>query len=140
MYGVGFIIVGNASANSLAFGSFFLQAVGYSDSLQNSARLIAIGTITAVCLLHGMWRKLGIIVNNIFAVTKILILVMIIIIGFASIGGEVFHTDSPAAANLDPHNSFSGAQNKAYGYAEAYLNIVFTCAGFNQASYVRRAG
>jgi amino acid transporter len=138
LFGIAFIIIGNASANTLSFGRHVLLAAGYSDSqIQNSARFIALGTITAVCLLHAMWRKLGIVVNNVFALIKIMILVMIIITGFASIGGKAFGTEPPAATNLDPQNSFSGAQNEAYGYAQAYLSIVYTCAGFNQANYVR---
>lgn len=138
LFGVAFILVGNASANSLSFASHVLAAAGYSGSLQNSVRGIAIGTMTAVCLLHGLWRKLGIAVNNFFAFAKILILIMIIIIGFVSIGGKVFGVEPPAGANLDPYNSFSGAQKEPYGYASAYLAVVFTYGGFNQANYVCR--
>ena len=138
VFGVAFILVGNASANALSFASHILAAAGYSGSLTNSVRGIAIGTVTAVGLLHGLWRNFGIAVNNVFAFIKILILIMFIIIGFASIGGTVFGVEPAAGANLDPYNSFSGAQTEPYGYASAYLAIVFTFGGFNQANYVRR--
>ena len=138
VFGVAFILVGNASANALSFARHVLAAAGYSGNIQNSVRGIAIGTVTGVCLLHGLWRKMGIAVNNVFAFIKILILVMIIIVDFASIGGKVFGVEPPAGANLDPHNSFSGAQNEPYGYASAYLAVVFAFGGFNQANYVSR--
>jgi amino acid transporter len=137
VFGVAFILVGNASANALSFAGHILAAAGYSGSLTNSVRVVAIVTVTAVGLLHGLWRNFGIAVNNVFAFIKILILVMFIIIGFASIGGKVFGVEPPAGANLDPNNSFSGAQTEPYGYASAYLAIVFTFGGFNQANYVR---
>jgi amino acid transporter len=136
VFGVAFILVGNASANALSFGNNVLEAAGYSGNYQNSACGIAIGTVTAVCLLHGLWRKLGIAVNNVFAFVKISMLVMIILIGFVSIGGKVFGAESTAGANLDPHSTFSGVQTDAYGYASAYLAVVFAFGGFNQANYV----
>jgi amino acid transporter len=138
VFGVAFILVGNASSNALSFARHVLAAAGYSDNIQNSARGIAIATVTAVCLLHGLWRKLGIAVNNVFAFVKISILVMIIIIGFVSIGGKVFGVEPPAGANLDPHDSFLEAQTDPYGYASAYLAVVFAFGGFNQANYVSR--
>jgi hypothetical protein len=139
VFGVVFILVGNASANAMSFAIHVLAAAGYSGSLQNPVRGIAVATVTIVCLLHGMWRRLGIVVNNTFAFIKILMMIMIIIVGFTAIGGKVYGGESPAGANFDPHSSFSGAQNQPYGYAEAYLGVVFTFGGFNQANYVRRA-
>lgn len=139
MFGIAFILVGNASANALSFAIHALAAAGYSDDLQRPVRGIAIATVTVVGLLHGLWRKLGIAVNNVFALIKVLILIMIIIIGFTSIGGAVFGGVSPAGANLDTHNSFSAASGEPYGYALAYLSVVFAFGGYNQANYVCKA-
>ena len=137
MYGIAFILVGTAAANALSFASHVLAAAGYTGPNQNAVRGIAIGAVTVVCLLHGIWRKLGIAVNNVFAMIKILILFLIIIVGFISIGGNVFGVDPPAPSNFDTHNSFSGAQQEPYGYALAYLSVIFAFGGFNQANYVR---
>lgn len=139
VFGVAFILVGNASANALSFAIHVLAAAGHTDPSPNAVRGIAISAATAVCLLHGIWRKLGIAVNNLFALIKILILTMIIIIGFISIGGKVFGVESPAGTNLNPENIFQTARNEPYGYAQAYLGVAFAFGGFNQANYVRRA-
>jgi amino acid transporter len=137
IYGVTFVLIGNAAANALSFASHLVSVSGHYDAIDgtpsrkvsNIVRGVAIGTMTAVCLLHGIWRRAGIAVNNVFALFKLLMLLMIIILGFMSIGGKVFHTPSPAADNLSPNNSFKNAQGSAYGYAEAYLAIVFTFGG-----------
>ncbi|KAH8671838.1 amino acid/polyamine transporter I [Tricladium varicosporioides] len=144
MFGIAFILIGNASANALSFASHVLAAAGksriYDDSppadLANLARVIAIATMTGVCFLHGIWRKLGIAINNLFALFKILILLLVIILGFVSIGGTVFGTQSPAGDNFAPNKSFKNAQDQPYGFAQAYLSVVFAFGGFNQANYV----
>jgi hypothetical protein len=41
-----------------------------------------------------------------------------------------------AKENFDVHKAFSGASTESYGYAEAFLAIIFAFGGFNQANYV----
>jgi amino acid transporter len=137
VYGVTFVLVGNAAANALSFASHLVSTSTHYDAIDgtpsrttsNMVRGIAIGTMTAVCLLHGIWRRAGIAVNNVFAIFKLLMLLMIIILGFMSIGGKVFHTHPPAAANLSPSHSFKNKQTDPYGYASAYLAVVFSFGG-----------
>ncbi|KAH8703794.1 amino acid/polyamine transporter I [Talaromyces proteolyticus] len=144
VYGITFIIIGHASANSLSFASHVLSASGYTEVydtsppryLGNWVRGIAIGTMILVCLMHGIWRRLGIAVNNVFALIKLLMLLLIILLGFMSIGGNVFKTPPPDSENLSPTNSFKNPQKEAYGYAEAYLAVIFAFGGFSQANYV----
>lgn len=136
VYGVTFVLIGNASANALSFASKVLAAAEYNGNTQNAVRAVAVGVMTGVCLMHGIWRKLGIAVNNVFAVFKLLMLLMIIILGFVSLGGRVFGIKPPVTENLDPKKSFAHAQTEAYGYAQAYLGVVFAYGGFNQANYV----
>ncbi|KAH8593103.1 amino acid/polyamine transporter I [Bisporella sp. PMI_857] len=143
VYGVTFVLIGNAAANALSFAAHVVTASGddvyhgaSSEKVSNTVRGIAVATMTAVCLLHGIWRRAGIWVNNMFAIFKLLMLLIIIILGFMSIGGKVFDTPPPVSDNLSPSNSFKNAQTDAYGYAEAYLSIVFTFGGFNQANYI----
>ena len=136
VYGVIFVVIGNAAANALSFASHIVTASGYdaidgipSKGVSNTVRGVAVATMTAVCLLHGIWRRAGIAVNNAFAIFKLLMLLMIIILGLVSIGGGVFDAPPPAADNLAPSNSFKNAQTGAYGYAEAYLGVVFAYGG-----------
>lgn len=144
VYGITFILIGNASANALSFASHLLSASGHTEVyaasppryLGNWVRGIAVGTMTVVCLMHGIWRRLGIAVNNVFALFKLLMLLLIIILGFMSIDGKVFGTPPPVSENLAPSNSFKNPRKEAYGYAEAYLAVIFAFGGFNQANYV----
>ena len=137
LYGVTFVLIGNAAANALSFASHVLSASPAHNAIDgtpstntnNLVRVIAIATMTGVCLLHGIWRRAGIVINNGFAIFKLLMLLMIIILGFMSIGGKVFHTDPPAGQNLAPSKSFKNPSTNAYGYAEAYLSVVFAFGG-----------
>jgi amino acid transporter len=136
VYGITFILIGNAASNALSFASHVVTASGSdvyrgtpSKKVSNTVRGVAIATITAVCLLHGIWRRAGIVVNNMFALFKLLMLLMIIILGFMSIGGKVFDTPPSISDNLAPSKSFKNTQADAYGYAEAYLSIVFAFGG-----------
>lgn len=63
MYSIAFILVRTAAANALLFASHVLAAAGYSDPVQYAVRGNAIGAVAIVCLLHGIWRKLGIAVT-----------------------------------------------------------------------------
>jgi hypothetical protein len=60
IYGITFILIGNAAANALSFASHVITASGndvYNDTpsrrVSNMVRGIAVGTMTAVYLLHG---------------------------------------------------------------------------------------
>jgi amino acid transporter len=136
VYGITFVLIGNAAANALSFASHVVTASGDnvyggtpSKRVSNMVSGIAVATMTGVCLLHGIWRRAGIMVNNMFVFFKLLMLLMIIILGFMSIGGKVFNTPPPVSDNLAPNQSFKNAHTEAYGYAEAYLGIVFAFGG-----------
>jgi amino acid transporter len=137
VYAIPFILVGNAAANALSFASHVAEASGYdiltgtpSQKDMNMVRGIALGTMTAVCILHGIWRRLGIVINNVFAGFKILLLLLIIILGFVALGGKkTFHVTPPASENLSPHNSFAGGAVDSYAMGHSYLEIVFAYGG-----------
>ncbi|KAF2090393.1 amino acid transporter [Saccharata proteae CBS 121410] len=138
-YAVVFIVLGNMAGNSMAVGEYILKAANndFDHSVSNGAvRGIAIGTITFACFLHGVWRKGGLWLNNAFAITKVTLLLIIIIIGFCALGG-VFGSDANNADdNLNIKTSFTKTPNNAYGYAEGFLAIIFAYDGYNQANYV----
>jgi amino acid transporter len=94
-------------------------------------RGIAIGIITSACLLHGAWRAGGIYVNNILAMVKLGILILIIIVGFVAYRG-VFHDVEK--------NSFQSGKvfesSNVSGYAGSTLAVLFSYGGFDNANYV----
>ena len=78
----------------------------------------------------------GIALSNVFAVTKLAMLLFIFITGCLTWGG-VFHRNPEAMSNLNSNVAFENPSKDPYAFAEAYLAVVFAFGGFNQANYVR---
>ena len=149
MYGVMFVILGNLSGNAIAFGIYVLEAANVEGHHHYDAavRGLAVACLTVACLLHGVWRKGGIWINNILATLKVLILVAVIGIGFAASAGAKFghgpvhgetvdSTTGNVTPNFDTKSSFAHPQHDAASYADAILFIVYTFSGYEQPFYV----
>ncbi|TEY36169.1 hypothetical protein BOTCAL_0563g00050 [Botryotinia calthae] len=140
MFGFTFVVVGNSAANCISFAVHCLAAAGINDPPKGAVQGIALGTAWLVTLLHALGRMFGVHLNSVFAVTKVSMLIMIIIMGFMVLNNhtEHFHRDPLSYTNLDTSTSFKelGKGDHAHGFAAAYLNIIFTCGGWNQANYV----
>ena len=148
MYGVTYIILGNLSGNAIAFGIYFLEAVGIKGH-DAAIRGLAVAALTAASLLHAAWRNGGIVVNNMLASLKVLILIAVICMGFAASAGAKFGhgsvhgetvdpTTGKATSNFDTHTSFTHARHDAASYADSLLFIVYTYSGYEQPFYVSR--
>ena len=138
MFGWSFVLIGNSAANCISFGVHILQAVG-KDASQGKVQAIALGTAVVVCTIHGLGRKIGIWLNNIFALAKVLMLCMIIILGFIVLHNSIIPREPDAYANLDTKTCFEHVElgpRGARSFASAYLDIIFTYGGWNQANYV----
>ncbi|KAF7896513.1 hypothetical protein EAF00_006527 [Botryotinia globosa] len=140
IFGFIFVVVGNSAANCVSFAFHCLAAAGISDPPKGAVQAIALGTAWLVTLLHALGRMFGVHLNSVFAVTKVSMLIMIIILGFMVLNNHTghFHRDPLSYSNLDASTSFKelGKGDHARGFAAAYLNIIFTCGGWNQANYV----
>lgn len=146
MYGVMFVILGNLSGNAIAFGNYVLAAANI-EGKDAAARGLAVACLTVACLLHGVWRRGGIWVNNGLAALKVLILVAVIGIGFAASAGAKFghgpvhgETVDPITGkvtpNFDTKSSFAHPHHDAASYADSILFIVYTFSGYEQPFYV----
>lgn len=142
MYGVIFVILGNMTGNAIAFGQYTMQAAGAPDD-PKAIRGLAVAALTGACLLHGLWREGGIVLNNILALIKVLTLLAVIVIGFAVAGGADFGNGALGReivkANFDTHNSFAGRSTNAGSYARSIVYVVYSYSGFVQPFYVRRS-
>ena len=145
MYGVMFVILGNLSGNAIAFGNYVLAAANIESDA--AARGLAVACSTVACLLHGVWRRGGIWVNNGLAALKVLILVAVIGIGFAASAGAKFghgpvHGETvdsitgQVTPNFDTKSSFAHPNHDAASYASSILFIVYTFSGYEQPFYV----
>jgi amino acid transporter len=107
-----------------------------------TVRGIAISVSIAASLIHMLSRRGGILLNNLFALVKIGILLLIIITTIVYSTGKGFK-DSPnyppravtLSENLGSH-SFSHVRKNAHHFADAFLDVVYTFSGFEQANYV----
>jgi len=140
VYGIPFICLGNVSGNCILFAESIIEACGKVPT-NGATRALAIGVATFACLVHAVWRRGGIYLNNAFGFVKIAMLIMLFVVGIASAAGAFkgnqFEKPAEVAKeNFDVHNAFSGASTESYGYAEAFLAILFAFGGFNQANYV----
>jgi amino acid permease len=125
------------AGNCLIFGIRVLQAA--NAPVTNSAvRGIAISAATVACLIHSFSRRGGIVLGNIFAFIKVLILLLIIITGICAWAGA-FHTTTYATDNMSLNYAFANSSNDSYGYTQAFLAVIFAWSGFDQPNYVSRS-
>ena len=105
VFGIAFILLANVATNSISFGMSVLDAAGKNDIAHHDdvVRAIAIAVATGSCIIHGVWRQGGIYINNILAVMKILILLMIFILGMLA-SNDTF---GPVNGAMKSHTSFS---------------------------------
>lgn len=89
MYGVIYITLGNLSGNAIAFGLYVMEAAGVVGS-DSAVRGLAVASLTFACILHALWRKGGIVLNNLLALVKVCMLLAVIVIGFAASAGATF--------------------------------------------------
>jgi amino acid transporter len=142
MYGIVFIILGNLAGNAIAFGIYVMIAAGHDNPSRGSVIGLAIGAITLACLVHVASRRGGIMLNNIFAVMKVGILLIIITLGFIRSQGYTFGGHANPGAypthNFDLDKSFKGDGQNTPSFADALLFTVFSYSGFKQPFYVSR--
>ena len=99
-------------------------------------RVIAIGVVTFSCLIHGTWRRGGVLLNNIIASIKVLILCIFPVLAVCALAGV--GNGNNATKNMSIKNSFAGAHasTSVYGWSNAFLSVLYAYSGFNQANYV----
>ncbi|KAL8836843.1 MAG: hypothetical protein Q9176_006077 [Flavoplaca citrina] len=139
MYGVLFIVLGNLTGNAIAMGQYIMQAAGAPDSPE-AVRGIAVAALTGACLIHGIWRHGGIILNNVLAIIKVVTLMAVIVIGFAAAGGANLGNGpvgkASVKANFDTNKSFVRPSDDAGSYARSIVYVVYSYGGFKQPFYV----
>lgn len=146
MYAFMFVILGNPSGNAIACGIYIKEAAGI-EGHDSAVRGLAVASLTLPCLLHALWRRGGIFLINLLAFLKVLILLAIIVIGFAASAGASFghgpvhgQTINPTTheltSNFEIHSSFTNASRNTANYASSMLFIVNAYSGYKQPFYV----
>ncbi|RMZ91792.1 hypothetical protein DV736_g986, partial [Chaetothyriales sp. CBS 134916] len=124
------ILLGWAGSNSVVFGEYILTAAKVEVNRFNQ-RGVGIACLTSAFLIHGLALKWGLRLQNFLGSIKIIILLIIIIAGFAALGGHV--KVEPKPHNFD--NAFSGTTGSAYGVVTALYNVIWSFIGYSNANY-----
>lgn len=139
IFGWTFLWIGNSAANCVSFGVHIWAAIKNDTPRRGCVQGIALGACWIVFLLHATSRKIGLRVNAFFAITKVAILAMIIVLGFIVLNNHTHHIPREKASysNLLRKSSFKNlGSSNGLGVFASYLNIIFTFGGWNQANYV----
>ncbi|KAF2103718.1 amino acid transporter [Rhizodiscina lignyota] len=140
VFGIAFIVFGNMAGNAVTFAIRILEAAD-AEVTNGAVRGIAFSVSIIACFIHAFSRRGGIWLNNILAVVKLCILLLIIIATIIYGAGGFPNTpgvdrQETTTENLVASHSFKGASTEANGYAQAFLAIIFAFSGFEQPNYV----
>jgi amino acid transporter len=159
VYGIAFIFFGTMAGNAINCGIQLLKASNPGQETPNNAQVrgIAVTISVAALFIHALSRRGGLALNNAFAVVKLSMLLVIIGTTLAYSAGSI--GPSPALQNtpwaqqaLFDHKeisrnttllenlalpySFNHASHDSHSYSDAFLDVIFTFSGFEQANYV----
>jgi amino acid transporter len=159
-----FVILGNISGNAVAFGIYCAIAAGKdplnSDENNHCKGLVvglAIMTLTICATIHIFSRRGGVLLNNIFAVIKISMVLVLAILGFVHAGGKYLqafeigqtatsngttpdHRANATEINNAPKTNFdhpfATQRHDLASYVNSFLFAMFSYTGFEQPFYV----
>ncbi|RPD60343.1 high affinity methionine permease [Lentinus tigrinus ALCF2SS1-6] len=125
------IILGFTAAGCIVFAQNILVAAGHTAD-RWVTRGIALGVIGFVTILHGLTPRLGVYVMNGLSLFKVVILVFIVITGWAVLSGRT-HIPDPHA---NFRNAFAGSSHSSNDYATATFKVLNAYAGWSNVNYV----
>ncbi|PMD47200.1 high affinity methionine permease [Hyaloscypha variabilis F] len=129
MYAGYVVLLGWAGSNSVIFGEYILSAANVEVNRWNQ-RGVGLACVTSAFLIHGLALKWGLRLQNLLGIIKLLILLLIIVSGFAALGG---HLKVEKPDNFS--NAFAGTTGSAYGIVTALYNVIWSYIGYSNANY-----
>lgn len=129
MYASYVFLIGWAASNSVVFGEYILYAAGIEVGRWNQ-RLIGLACVTFSFLIHALFLKWGLRLQNILGVFKLVVIILIIVVGWVALGGSL---------NIEPThaftNAFEGTTGTSYGIVTALYNVIWSFVGYSNANY-----
>ncbi|KAK2809986.1 hypothetical protein FQN50_003400 [Emmonsiellopsis sp. PD_5] len=123
------VLLGWAGSNSVIFGEYILHAAQVEVTRWNQ-RGIGLACITAAFLIHGLALKWGLRLQNFLGIVKLLVIIVIVVAGWAALGGAL-KIEKPN--NFE--NAFEGTTGSAYGVVTALYNVIWSFIGYSNANY-----
>ena len=115
------------------FAEYVLAAAG-KDATEWQKRGIAIAVITFICIVHTVVPHSAVRGMNFLVVVKIVVLVFIVVAGWAVLGGATKDRIPHPTASF--HNAFAGTSSSGYEWAIALFKCLDSYAGWSNAAYV----
>ncbi|KAF7561912.1 hypothetical protein G7046_g2221 [Stylonectria norvegica] len=145
LFGITFVCIGNMAGNSINCALSLLKAARPEEDFSpGTIRGIAIAIVTFACFIHAFSRRGGILLNNLLALIKVGMMLVIVGTACAVAAGGIYHRDSTKVPDVIGNNtntanafkSSDGDSKGANGYATAFLSIIFAFSGLDQPNYV----
>lgn len=130
MYGAYVFFLGWAAGNSIVFGEYILTAAGVEVTRWNE-RGVGIACITFAFLIHSANIKVGMYLQNILGLFKLIIILIITVTGWVGLAGKI--SGAPGTTNFQ--HAFSGEGATGYGVVTALYNIIWSFIGYSNANY-----
>ncbi|QKX53611.1 uncharacterized protein TRUGW13939_00690 [Talaromyces rugulosus] len=122
-------LLGWAAGNSVIFGEYILNAAQVEVSRWNQ-RGVGLACITAALIIHSTAVKWGLRLQNFLGIVKLVIILIIIVSGWAALGGHL-KVDKPHNFT----NAFEGTRASGYGIVTALYNVIWSFIGYSNANY-----
>ena len=123
------VLLGWAGSNSVVFGEYILNAAQVEVNRWNQ-RGVGLACITSAFLVHAFALNWGLRLQNFIGVIKLAIILIIIVAGWAALGGAL-KIDKPH--NFD--NAFEGTTGSSYGVVTSLYNVIWSYIGYSNANY-----
>lgn len=121
LFGISFILLGNMAGNCIAFALYVLRATGHGDNLSiGNVRGLALGVAVLACFIHTFSRRGGIFLNNLLALFKVSVLLMIIITAII-VSTKSGHHRPESLVGKDVFDN--KGETNVNGFASAFLSI-----------------
>ncbi|KZT28176.1 amino acid transporter [Neolentinus lepideus HHB14362 ss-1] len=132
------LFVGWLSANSTAFGQYVLHAFGVVPGTWN-VRLVGIACITFCLIMHGVFMKWGVRMQDAVGFFKVFILLAIIVSGiFHLFGVPGFELEDGVEVphNLEWDSMWQGTTQDVNSLVTGMFNVAWAYIGYHNANYV----
>ena len=117
------VLLGWAGSNSVVFGEYILNAAQVEVNRWNQ-RGVGLACITSAFLVHAFALKWGLRLQNLIGVVKLIILLIIVVAGWAALGGAL-KVEKPNNFT----NAFEGTTGSAYGIVTSLYNVIWSYIG-----------
>ncbi|KAK7464132.1 hypothetical protein VKT23_006295 [Stygiomarasmius scandens] len=129
------VITGSAAANSIVFGEYFLHALAL-PSTRWLTRIVAFLCLTFVLIMHGVFLKAGLKLQNTLGLFKLFILSAVALSGiFCLLGILEVREDYEKPDNLRWEKMWEGSRFEANAFITGLYNVIWSFVGYQTANY-----